>query len=167
MQGAGRGSDAAARSILHRIGFAGSRIPWFWSAGQRGAGPQAAGPALSCASAGLAGPAGVPGQADRAGRPSPAGDAPSLPEGAPALVLAVPAAGEDGLAGLTAEIATVLRVDNPALDVQVARIDDGGRGDPAGIRSVLAGAAARRPEAPLGRGDTAGRGAAPGRLPGK
>ena len=69
----------------------------------------------------------------------------SLPEGAPALVLAVPDAGTDGLAGVTAEIATVLRVDNPALDVRTARIDQGGRGDPAGIRAVLADAAARRP----------------------
>ena len=69
----------------------------------------------------------------------------SLPEGAPALVLAVPDAGDDGLAGVTAEIATVLRVDNPALDVRTARIDHGGRGDPAGIRAVLADAAARRP----------------------
>jgi len=69
----------------------------------------------------------------------------SLPDGAPALILAVPAVGADGLAGSTAEIATVLRVDNPALDVQVALIDHGGRGDPAGIRSVLADAAARRP----------------------
>jgi len=69
----------------------------------------------------------------------------SLPEGAPALVLAVPDAGDEGLAGVTAEIATVLRVDNPALDVRTARIDHGGRGDPAGIRAVLADAAARRP----------------------
>jgi sirohydrochlorin ferrochelatase len=69
----------------------------------------------------------------------------SLPESAPALVLAVPDAGTDGLAGVTAEIATVLRVDNPALDVRTARIDHGGRGDPAGIRAVLADAAARRP----------------------
>ena len=74
-------------------------------------------------------------------RPMPA----SLPEGAPALILAVPDAGDDGLAGATAEIATVLRVDNPALDVRTARIDHGGRGDPAGIRAVLADAAARRP----------------------
>jgi len=73
----------------------------------------------------------------------------SLPEGAPALVLAVPAVGADGLSGPTAEIATVLRVDNPALDVQVARIDHGGRGDPSGIRSVLADAAARRPAGTL------------------
>ena len=69
----------------------------------------------------------------------------SLPESAPALVLAVPDAGAAGLAGVTAEIATVLRVDNPALDVRTARIDQGGRGDPAGIRAVLGDAAARRP----------------------
>jgi hypothetical protein len=74
-------------------------------------------------------------------RPVPA----TLPEGAPALVLAVPSVSEDGLTGPTAEIATVLRVDNPALDVRTARIDHGGRGDPAGIRAVLADAAARRP----------------------
>jgi len=74
-------------------------------------------------------------------RPMPA----SLPEGAPALVLAVPSVGEDGLTGATAEIAAVLRVDNPALDLRVARIDHGGRGDPSGIRAVLADAAARRP----------------------
>jgi hypothetical protein len=74
-------------------------------------------------------------------RPVPA----SLPEGAPALVLAVPSFGTDGLSGPTAEIATVLRVDNPALDVRTARINHGGRGDPDGIRAVLADAAARRP----------------------
>ncbi len=74
-------------------------------------------------------------------RPVPA----SLPEGAPALVLAVPSIGDDGLMGATADIATVLRVDNPALDVRTARIGHGGRGDPAGIRAVLADAAARRP----------------------
>jgi hypothetical protein len=69
----------------------------------------------------------------------------TLPEGAPALVLAVPSACEDGLTGPTADIATVLRIDNPALDVRTARIDHGGRGDPCGIRAVLADAAARRP----------------------
>ena len=69
----------------------------------------------------------------------------SLPEGAPALILAVPSAGDDGLTGSTADIATVLRVDNPALDVRTARINHGGRGDPSGIRAVLADAAARRP----------------------
>ena len=74
-------------------------------------------------------------------RPVPA----SLPEGAPALVLAVPSVSEDGLAGPTADIAAVLRIDNPDLDVRTARIDHGGRGDPAGIRAILADAAARRP----------------------
>ncbi len=70
----------------------------------------------------------------------------SLPEGAPALVLAVPSVGGDGLTGATADIATVLRVDNPALDVRTARIDGGERGeDPPGIRAVLADAASRRP----------------------
>jgi sirohydrochlorin ferrochelatase len=69
----------------------------------------------------------------------------NLPEGAPALVLAVPNASEDSLSGSIAEIATVLRIDNPALDVRTARIDHGGRGDPTGIRAVLADAAARRP----------------------
>jgi sirohydrochlorin ferrochelatase len=69
----------------------------------------------------------------------------SLPEGAPALVLAVPVGYQDGLGGATADIAAVLRVDNPALDVRTARIDRGGRGDPAGIRAVLAAAAACRP----------------------
>lgn len=74
-------------------------------------------------------------------RPVPA----SLPEGAPALILAVPNASDDGLTGPTAEISTVLRIDNPALDVRTARIDHGGRGDPTGIRAVLDDAAARRP----------------------
>jgi sirohydrochlorin ferrochelatase len=69
----------------------------------------------------------------------------SLPEGAPALILAVPSVSDDGLTGPTADIATILRVDNPALDLRTARIDHGGRGDPAGIRAVLADAAARRP----------------------
>ncbi len=69
----------------------------------------------------------------------------SLPEGTPALVLAVPNISDDSLAGPTAEISAVLRIDNPALDVRTARIDHGGRGDPTGIRAVLADAAARRP----------------------
>ena len=62
-------------------------------------------------------------------RPVPA----SLPEGTPALILAVPSSGDDGLAGPTAEIATILRVDNPALDVRTARIDHGGRTSRAGL----------------------------------
>src|SRR5579864_3365680 len=69
----------------------------------------------------------------------------SLPEGSPALILAVPSVNGDGLTGPTADIATVLRLDNPALDVRTARINHGGRGDPDGIRAVLADAAARRP----------------------
>src|SRR5689334_24749242 len=55
-------------------------------------------------------------------RPMPA----SLPEGAPALVLAVPAVGADGLSGPTAERATGLRGDQPALAVRAALIDHGG-----------------------------------------
>jgi sirohydrochlorin ferrochelatase len=58
-------------------------------------------------------------------------------------VLAVPNGGP--LGGATSDIAIVLRVDNPALDVRPARVDHGGRGDPDGIRAVLADAAARRP----------------------
>ncbi len=78
----------------------------------------------------------------------------SLPEGAPALVLAVPNVGDNGLTGATADIATVLRVDNPALDVRTARIDHGGRGDPSGIRAVLAEALHHRlADAGLARAD--------------
>ena len=78
-------------------------------------------------------------------RPVPA----SLPEGAPALVLAVPSVSDGSLDSPTADIATVLRVDNPALDVRTARVGSGGRGDPDGIRAVLADAAARRPAGAL------------------
>ena len=52
----------------------------------------------------------------------------SLPEGAPALILAVPSVSDDGLSGPTADIAAVLRVDNSNLDVRTARINHGGRG---------------------------------------
>jgi hypothetical protein len=74
-------------------------------------------------------------------RPVPA----SLPEAAPALVLAVPGSDTDLTSGPVAELTAILRVDNPALDVRSARIDDGGRTEPNGIRAVLADAAARRP----------------------
>jgi hypothetical protein len=67
-----------------------------------------------------------------------------LPDGAPALILAVPGAG-DNAGGPSADIAAVLRVDNPALDVRMARVDHGAPGDPAGIQAVLAGVAAERP----------------------
>ena len=69
----------------------------------------------------------------------------SLPEGSPALVLAVPNASDDGLTGTTADIGSILGLDNPALDVRLAKVGNAGRGDPKGIRAVLAEAAARRP----------------------
>jgi hypothetical protein len=69
----------------------------------------------------------------------------SLPQSAPALVLAVPGRDTDLTSGAVGELASVLRVDNPAVDVRTARIDGGGRGDPSDIRAVLADAAARRP----------------------
>jgi hypothetical protein len=75
-------------------------------------------------------------------RPVPA----SLPQSAPALVLAVPGKDTDLSSGPAAELAAVLRVDNPAVDVRAARIDGGGPDDPSDVRAVLADAAARRPE---------------------
>jgi hypothetical protein len=75
-------------------------------------------------------------------RPVPA----SLPQSAPAMVLAVPGSGTDLSAGPAAELAAVLRVDNPAVDVRAARIDGGGFDDPSDLRAVLADAAARRPD---------------------
>ena len=74
-------------------------------------------------------------------RPVPA----SLPQSAPALVLAVPGSDTDLTAGPVGEITAVLRVDNPAVDVRAARID-GGYDDPSGLRSVLADTSARRPD---------------------
>jgi hypothetical protein len=82
-----------------------------------------------------------PRPAGRHRRPVPA----SLPQAAPALVLAVPGSDTDLTSGPVGELAAILRVDNPALDVRVARIDGGGRTEPNGIRAVLADAAARRP----------------------
>jgi hypothetical protein len=70
----------------------------------------------------------------------------SLPQSAPALVLAVPGSGTDLTTGPAAELAAVLRVDNPAVEVRAARIDGGGYDDPSDLRSVLADAAARRTE---------------------
>jgi sirohydrochlorin ferrochelatase len=69
----------------------------------------------------------------------------SLPEGSPALVLAVPQIGENVLAGPAAEIASIIGLDNPALDIVVARVDATSQGDPDGIRAVLDNAAAKRP----------------------
>jgi hypothetical protein len=82
-----------------------------------------------------------PRPAGRHRRPVPA----SLPQSAPALVLAVPGSDTDLAASPVSDLAAVLRVDNPAVDVRVARIDGGGRGDPSDVRAVLADAAARRP----------------------
>ncbi len=70
----------------------------------------------------------------------------SLPQTAPALVLAVPGSNTDLTVGPAAELAAVLRVDNPAVDVRAARIDGGGFGDPSDLRAVLADAASRRPD---------------------
>jgi hypothetical protein len=82
-----------------------------------------------------------PRPAGRHRRPVPA----SLPQSAPALVLAVPGSDVDLTAGAVGELAAVLRVDNPAVDVRAARIDGGGRSDPSDLRAVLTDAAARRP----------------------
>ena len=75
-------------------------------------------------------------------RPVPA----MLPQSAPALVLAVPGQDTDLGVGPAAELAAVLRVDNPAVDVRAARIDGGGFDDPSDLRAVLADATARRPD---------------------
>src|SRR6516162_2970657 len=83
----------------------------------------------------------LPRPAGRHRRPVPA----SLPQSAPALVLAVPGSDTDLSAGPAGELAAILRVDNPAVDVRAARIDGGGPGDPSDLRAVLADAAARRP----------------------
>ena len=84
-------------------------------------------------------PPGRPGGRHR--RPVPA----SLPQSAPALVIAVPGSDVDLTAGPVGELAAVLRVDNPAVDVRAARIDGGGRSDPSDLRAILDDSAARRP----------------------
>ncbi|HEY1824242.1 MAG TPA: hypothetical protein VGG83_30420 [Trebonia sp.] len=70
----------------------------------------------------------------------------SLPQSAPALVLAVPGRDTDLSVGPAAELAAILRVDNPAVEVRAARIDGGGFDDPSDLRNVLADATARRPD---------------------
>ena len=70
----------------------------------------------------------------------------SLPQSAPALVLGVPGRDTDLAAGPVGELATVLRVDNPAVEVRAARIDGDGPDDPNDLRAVLIDAAARRPD---------------------
>jgi len=83
----------------------------------------------------------LPRPSGRHRRPVPA----SLPQSAPALVIAVPGRDTDLTSGPVGELAAVLRVDNPAVDVRAARIDGGGRSDPSDVRAVLDDAAARRP----------------------
>ena len=68
----------------------------------------------------------------------------SLPQSAPALVLAVPGGNADLHSGTIADLVTVLRVDNPAVEVRAAHMDGNGPDD---LRPVLADAAARRPDA--------------------
>ena len=70
----------------------------------------------------------------------------SLPQSAPALVLAVPGKDTDLSAGPVAELTAVLRVDNPAAEVRAARMEGGGPDDPSDLLSVLADATARRPD---------------------
>ncbi len=70
----------------------------------------------------------------------------SLPQSAPALVLGVPGRDTDLASGTVADLTTVLRTDNPAVDVRAARIDGGGFDDPSDLRAVLADAAALRPD---------------------
>jgi hypothetical protein len=67
----------------------------------------------------------------------------SLPQDAPALVLAVPGPETDLDASPIADLLTVLRVDNPSVDVRGALIDVPAD-DPASVPAVLAVAAAAR-----------------------
>ena len=76
--------------------------------------------------------------AGRHRRPVPDG----LPPEAPALVLAV--AGHAGTPDVAAEITSIVRVDNPSLDVRLARVGASYE-DPAGLPAVLASAATIRP----------------------
>jgi hypothetical protein len=71
----------------------------------------------------------------------------SLSQDAPALVLAVPGARTDLTSGPVGDLLTIVRVDNPAVDVRGARFEAPDQ-DPEGIRAVLAAAAATRPGAP-------------------
>ena len=70
----------------------------------------------------------------------------SLPQTAPALVLAVPGSDTDLTSGPAGELTAILRVDNPAVEVRAARIDGGGPDDPSDLRAVLADVATRRPD---------------------
>ena len=71
----------------------------------------------------------------------------SLSQDAPALVLAVPGTETDITSGPVRDLLTIIRVDNPAVDVRGARFE-GPVDDPKGIRAVLSAAEAARPDAP-------------------
>jgi hypothetical protein len=60
-------------------------------------------------------------------------------------VLAVPGANTNLHEGNVGDLAAVLRVDNPAVDVRVARVDSG-PGDPEGLRATVTQAAEMRPD---------------------
>jgi hypothetical protein len=74
----------------------------------------------------------------------------SLPQTAPALILAVPGTTPEDTqpraphARVVSELSTVLSLDNPAIDVRTAWID-AGPDDPASLAAVLADAASARP----------------------
>ena len=65
-----------------------------------------------------------------------------LPPEAPALVVAV--AGHSGPPDVAAEVTSIVRVDNPSVDVRMARVG-ADQEDPSGLRAVLNSAAAGRP----------------------
>jgi hypothetical protein len=65
-----------------------------------------------------------------------------LPPEAPALVVAV--IGQTGIPEVASQVTSIVRVDNPSVDVRLARIGVS-RDDPSGLAAVLSGAAAGRP----------------------
>jgi hypothetical protein len=67
----------------------------------------------------------------------------SLSQDAPALVIAVPGIGTELTSGAVGELMTILRVDNPAVDVRAALIDTT-PDDPQSVGSVLTAIAAMR-----------------------
>src|SRR5579864_247748 len=67
----------------------------------------------------------------------------SLSQDAPALVIAVPGIGTELTSGPVGELMTILRVDNPAVDVRAALID-ATPDDPESVGSVLTAIAANR-----------------------
>ncbi len=94
-----------------------------------------------------------PRQPGRHRRPEPV----AAPEGAPALVLAVPGAPSTTTRGLAEEVVSIARSELPGLDARIGYVD--GEEDATvtsfpefpSLRSVLVHAAAQRPPAPSGR----------------